>query len=66
MNIIGYHSCDYVALCGKTDTIHGGVDSQPKEFSLAGIRGRSKKDAPLFWRKASSHVGNSLGGKDSF
>lgn len=66
VNIIGYHSCDYVALCGKTDTILGGADSQPKEFSLTGIRGRIKKDALLFWKKASSHVGNSLGGKDSF
>lgn len=40
-NIIGYHSCDSVMLCGKTDTILGGADSQPKEFSLTGIRGKN-------------------------
>ena len=32
MIIIGYHSCDYVALCGKTDTILGGADNQPRVF----------------------------------
>lgn len=57
VNIIGYHSCDYVVLCGKTDTILGGADSQPKEFSLTGIRGRIKKMPCCSGRKQAAMLG---------